>query len=58
VVKKRAAILAKRLPDIVFATGSARVNNCGKRVLLEELKASLDNDSTGRVVFVWTSNRE
>ncbi len=52
VVKKRAAIMAKRLPDIVFATGSARVNNCGKRVLLEELKATLDNDPGGKVVFV------
>jgi len=52
VVKKKAAIMAKRLPDIVFPTGSDRVNNCGKRVLLEELKANLDNDPTGRVVFV------
>jgi outer membrane protein OmpA-like peptidoglycan-associated protein len=52
VVKKKAAIMAKRLPDIVFPTGSDRVNNCGKRVLLEELKATLDNEPGGKVVFV------
>jgi len=51
-VKKKAALMAKRLPDIVFPTGSARVNNCGKRVLLEELKTSLDNEPGGKVVFV------
>jgi hypothetical protein len=26
----------KRLPDIVFAKNSARVNNCGKRILIEQ----------------------
>jgi outer membrane protein OmpA-like peptidoglycan-associated protein/opacity protein-like surface antigen len=52
VVKQKAAIAAKRFPDIVFPKNSARVNNCGKRVLLEELKSSLDNDPNGHVVFV------
>ncbi len=52
VVKQKAAIVSKRYPDIVFPRGSARVNNCGKRVLLEELKASLDSDPNGHVVFV------
>ena len=52
VVKKPAAMVAKRLPDVVFPANSSRVNNCGKRVLLEELKASTDADSTGKVVFV------
>jgi hypothetical protein len=28
--------LYKRLPDIIFAKDSARVNNCGKRILLEQ----------------------
>jgi flagellar motor protein MotB len=28
---------AIRLSDIIFAKGSARVNNCGKRILLEDL---------------------
>ena len=52
VVKQKGAITAKRFPDIVFPSGSARVNNCGKRVLLEELKSSLDSDPNGHVVFV------
>jgi outer membrane protein OmpA-like peptidoglycan-associated protein len=52
VVKQKGVIAAKRFPDIVFPKGSARVNNCGKRVLLEELKASLDSDPNGHVVFV------
>jgi hypothetical protein len=50
VVKKQS--LARRLPDIVFPNANARVNNCGKRVLLEELKAAIDSDPTGRVVLV------
>ena len=52
VVKKPAATLPRRLPDIIFPTASARVNNCGKRVLLEELKAMIDGDPNGKVVFV------
>jgi len=52
VVKKKAALLAKRFPDIVFPSGKARVNNCGKRVLLEELKSSVDQDPAGKVVLV------
>jgi hypothetical protein len=52
VVKKAAPVLAKRFPDIVFPNGNARVNNCGKRVLLEELKTATDADPTGKVVLV------
>lgn len=52
VVKKKGTIAAKRLPDVVFPVNSARVNNCGKRVLLEELKTYTDADATGNVVFV------
>jgi len=52
VVKKRGAVAAKRLPDIIFPASSARVNNCGKRVLLEELKAITDTDATGKVILV------
>lgn len=52
VVKKKGATLARRLPDVVFPAGSSRVNNCGKRVLLEELKALTANDPTGTVIFV------
>ena len=50
VVKKKAT--AKRLPDIIFPEGKARVNNCGKRVLLEELKPYIDNDPTGKVILI------
>jgi len=52
VVKKRANPAAKRLPDIVFAANNARVNNCAKRVLLEELKTYTDSDTTGTVVLI------
>ena len=52
VVKKAAPVVAKRYPDIVFPNGNARVNNCGKRVLLEELKAAMDADPGGKVVLV------
>jgi len=52
VVKQRAALAAQRLPDIAFQEGSDRVNNCGKRVLLEDLKNRFDADPGGRVVFV------
>ena len=59
VVKQKAVISAKRFPDIVFGSGSARINNCGKRVLLEDLKNSLDSDPNGTVVFVGhTGNKE
>ena len=51
-VKKKAVLAAKRLPDIVFPANSGRVNNCGKRVLLEELKSLIDRDPTGTVAFV------
>ena len=52
IVKKAAVVLAKRLPDIVFPKGNARVNNCGKRVLLEDLRAMLERDPSGKVVLV------
>jgi hypothetical protein len=52
VVKKKATVTAKRLPDIIFPAGSARVNNCGKRVLLETLKTMTSGDPTAKVIFV------
>ena len=52
VVKQRAALAAKQLPDVLFAQGSDRVNNCGKRVLLEELRRLTDSDPQGTVVIV------
>jgi len=51
-VRKPANVKATRLPDLIFAPNSSRVNNCGKRLLLEQLKTYLDKDPTGRVVFV------
>jgi len=52
VVKKAALLAARRLPDIIFPGASARVNNCGKRVLLEELKTAMEADPSGKVVLV------
>jgi hypothetical protein len=52
VVKKKAVVVARRLPDIIFPVGNARVNNCGKRVLLETLKTLVDSDPTGQVILV------
>jgi len=49
-VKK--APVARRLPDIIFPNNNARVNNCGKRVLLEDLRAFLEADPNGKVALV------
>ena len=43
---------AVRLPDVLFPDDNARVNNCGKRILLEQLKAYVERDPTGQVVIV------
>ena len=51
-VIKKATIAAVRLPDVLFDANSPRVNNCGKRVLLEQLKAYFDRDSAGTAVLV------
>jgi hypothetical protein len=40
------------LTDLVFARDNARVNNCAKRVLLEELKTYRDSDPNGKVILV------
>jgi outer membrane protein OmpA-like peptidoglycan-associated protein len=37
VITVRRPAQAVRMPDILFTAGSARVNNCGKRILLEEV---------------------
>ena len=36
---------ALRFSDIIFSKGSARVNNCGKRILLDELAAKAADDT-------------
>ncbi len=52
VVKQRAALAPVRLSDVLFPEGSDRVNNCGKRVLLDDLKSRFEADAGGKVVFV------
>ncbi len=51
-VIKKAVITPIRLPDVLFDANSARVNNCGKRILLEQLRAYFERDSAGKVVLV------
>lgn len=43
---------ARRLDDVVFPNLSSRVNNCGKRLLLEELTPMLRNDPGAKVVLI------
>jgi hypothetical protein len=52
VVKQPPALSAQRLSDVVFLQGNDRVNNCGKRVLLEDLRNKFAADPNGRVVLV------
>ena len=51
-VIQKATIAAIRLPDVLFSPNDSRVNNCGKRVLLEELRSYIQRDPTGTVVLV------
>jgi hypothetical protein len=51
-VIKKAAVMPVRLPDVLFSPNSARVNNCGKRILLEQLRSYYERDSSGSVVLV------
>jgi len=55
-VIRKAVIAAVRLPDVLFSDNNARVNNCGKRVLLEELRGHFEKDPTGTVVLVGHSS--
>lgn len=43
---------ARRLDDIVFPARSARVNNCAKRLLLEQLTPMLRDDPNATVVLI------
>jgi len=43
---------ARRLDDLVFPANSARVNNCGKRLLLEELTPMLRDDPGATVILI------
>jgi len=51
-VVRPAVAMPVRLPDVLFPAGSSRVNNCGKRILLEQLHAYYERDSSGTVVLV------
>jgi outer membrane protein OmpA-like peptidoglycan-associated protein len=43
---------ARRLDDIVFPPNSARVNNCAKRLLLEQLTPMLREDASATVILI------
>jgi outer membrane protein OmpA-like peptidoglycan-associated protein len=43
---------ARRLDDIVYPARSARVNNCGKRLLIEELTPLLQADPNSSVILI------
>jgi len=51
-VIKKAVITAIRLPDLLFDANSARVNDYGERILLEQLRAHFERDSAGKAVLV------
>src|SRR5262249_3887610 len=51
-VIQKAATAAVRLPDVLFPARSSRVNNCGKRVLLEQLRTYFERDPAGKAVLV------
>jgi hypothetical protein len=51
-VNLAAQLLSRRVDDIVFAPGSARVNNCGKRILLEEIYPQLTQNPDWELVLV------
>jgi len=55
-VVRAAVVMPVRLPDVLFPAGSSRVNNCGKRILLEQLRAYYERDSSGTVVLVGHSS--
>jgi outer membrane protein OmpA-like peptidoglycan-associated protein len=41
-----------RLDDLVFGKGASRVNNCAKRILLDELQALMNNNPDVEVLLV------
>jgi outer membrane protein OmpA-like peptidoglycan-associated protein len=58
VVKEAVPAAAIRLPDVLFTANSSRVNNCGKRILLEQLRSYFERDSGGTVVLVGHSSSD
>ncbi len=49
---------ARRLDDLVFGKGSGRVNNCAKRILLEELTPLLRDNPDAKVALVGHRDEE
>jgi hypothetical protein len=47
----KASAAAIRLPDVLFPADSSRVNNCGKRILLEQVRSYFERDPGGQVVL-------
>jgi len=47
-----AALQVQRLDDIIFAQNNARVNNCGKRILLESLYPQLTQHPDWDLILV------
>ena len=43
---------AMRLDDLVYGKGSARVNNCAKRILIDELQALMNNNPDVEVLLI------
>jgi len=43
---------AMRLDDVIFGSGSSRVNNCGKRILIDELSAIVNNNPDVEVLLI------
>ena len=44
--------MARRLDDIVYPANSSRVNNCAKRLLLEELTPLLRDDPNAKLILI------
>ncbi|HWT78582.1 MAG TPA: hypothetical protein VN648_07240, partial [Candidatus Methylomirabilis sp.] len=57
-VVRPAMVAPIRLPDVLFTDNNSRVNNCGKRVLLEQLRSYWERDSGGTVVLVGHSSSD
>jgi len=47
----KASAAAVRLPDVLFPMDSSRVNNCGKRILIEQVQSYFQRDPGGQVVL-------
>ena len=57
-VVREAVVMPVRLPDVLFSANSSRVNNCGKRILLEQLRGYYERDSSGTAVLVGHSSSD